>query len=259
MIWLVIIYLVFFASFYFFQGFFFFQSVKLPADYKFLFKQPFKEVQIKWDSTTVYDVVQFETATDRPKGVVLYFHGNKENINHYESHSSDFTNNGYECWMVDYPGYGKSTGKITEEALKEQAQMLYRMAKAKFGQDSIVIYGKSLGTGIAAYLASKVESKMLVLETPYYNMESLARHYSWVLPVNWLLKVNFKTNEYISICNQPIVIFHGTNDGTVPYSNASRLKNDLKKGDRFVAIENGTHNDLSTFKLYKDVLDSLLK
>ncbi len=259
MIWLIIIYLVFLLSFYFFQGYFFFQSVKLPANYVFQFKQPFKEVQVKWDNETTYDVVQFQTNVEKPKGVVLYFHGNKENINHYESHSDDFTKNGYECWMVDFPGYGKSTGKLTEESLKEQAQMLYKMARSKFGKDSIIIYGKSLGTGVAAYLASKVESKMLILETPYYNMESLSRHYTWVLPVSRLLKVNLKTNEYISICNEPIVIFHGTSDGTVPYSNAKRLENELKKGDRFVTIENGTHNNLPTFKLYHEVLDSLLK
>ncbi len=100
---------------------------------------------------------------------------------------------------------------------------------------------------------------MLILETPYYSMESLAKHYAPIWPVSWLLKVNFKTYEYISVCNEPIAIFHGTSDGTVPYSNAKRLQNELKKGDRFVSIENGTHNDLPTFKIYHEVLDSLLK
>ncbi len=153
MYWIIGIFVAVLIGFYFLQGLFFFQSTKLPADYTFKFKQPFKEVQIKWDNETVYDVVQFETKSEKAKGVVLYFHGNKENINHYENYSDNFTKNGYECWMVDYPSYGKSTGKLTEESLKEQAQMLYKMAKSKYGKDSIIIYGKSLGTGIAAYLA----------------------------------------------------------------------------------------------------------
>ncbi len=67
----------------------------------------------------------------------------------------NFTSHGYEVWITDYPGYGKTTGKLTEENLYMQAKEVYKLANSKFGKDNIIVYGKSLGSGIASYLASK--------------------------------------------------------------------------------------------------------
>ena len=82
------------------------------------------------------------------RGVVLYFHGNKKNIGWYAKYAENFTRHGYEVWMIDYPGYGKSTGRFTENDLYDYALALYKMAKFQFGGDNIIIYGKSMGTGI---------------------------------------------------------------------------------------------------------------
>ena len=101
------------------------------------------------------NIVQFFTKDSMPKGVVLYFHGNRDNVNRYARYAANFTKHGYEIWMTDYPGYGKTTGKLTEEKLYIQAKEVYKLANSKFGKDSIIVYGKSLGSGIASYLASK--------------------------------------------------------------------------------------------------------
>ena len=71
--------------------------------------------------------------------------------------------------MIDYPGFGKSTGVFSEQLLYDWALTLYKLARAYYSPDSIIIYGKSMGTGIAAQLASIRDCRHLILETPYYD------------------------------------------------------------------------------------------
>ena len=211
--WIVIIYIFLLAAFYFFQHLFFFHPQSLPADYGFHFKEKFKEQPIRPDANTITDIVQFLPA-DSAKGVVLYFHGNRDNMERYAKYSDIFTQHGYECWMIDYPGFGKSTGKLTTESMKLQAMQLYLLARSRFKREHIIIYGKSMGTGPASYLASTRDCRLLVLETPYYSLSSVASGFVPFLPVNWLIKVNFNNGEYLPNVAAPIVAFHGTDDGT---------------------------------------------
>ncbi len=103
----------------------------------------------------------------------------------------NFTRNKYEVWMMDYPGFGKSTGKLTEQIMYDDAATLYQMARARFSKDSIIIYGKSLGTGVASQLASVKDCKRLILETPYYSIEALMKHYAFIYPVSLMAKYHF--------------------------------------------------------------------
>ncbi len=141
--------------------------VSLAPGYSYNFKEPFREVNIPFDTNANINIIQFSTPAPSPKGVVLYFHGNRDNISWYAvKFVPNFTKNGYEVWMIDYPGFGKSTGPCTEPRLYEYANQLYLLASAHFMPDSISIYGKSFGSGIAAWLASRKTCKQLVLETP---------------------------------------------------------------------------------------------
>lgn len=211
------------------------------------------------DAETRFNMVQFTVPDSLRKGIVLYFHGNKENINRYARFADWFTQNGYEVWMPDYPGFGKSTGELTEDILYEEAMVFYKMARARYEPSQIVIYGKSLGTGIASQLASVRDCKYLLLETPYYSFTSLARRYGgWIFPLNRLMHLKMPTHEYLAKITAPIVIFHGTDDGVIPYRNAKRLQEFLKPGDRFITIEGGSHNDLGEFPVVRNMLDSLL-
>jgi pimeloyl-ACP methyl ester carboxylesterase len=161
--------------------------------------------------------------------------------------------------MIDYPGFGKSTGKFTEQNLYEWAGQLYRFANSKFSADNIIIYGKSMGTGIATHLASLQPCKRLILETPYYDYPSVIRHYLPIYPVDWMIHYKIPTWRYIQNVKAPVTIFHGTEDKIITYSNAEGLKQFLKAGDEFVSIKDGEHNDLFKFRETIDKLDSLLK
>ncbi|HVU56716.1 MAG TPA: alpha/beta fold hydrolase, partial [Puia sp.] len=255
---LILLYCIIGIAFYYLQERILFHPVAVDMHAPYHFDQPFNEVDIPYNKETNIDVIQFTTA-DTPRGVVLYFHGNKDNVTHYATFASDFTTNGYEIWMMDYPGYGKSTGKFSEENLYAQALVLYKLARSKWRPDQIIIYGKSLGTGVAAQLADVRDCRRLILECPYYSMTSLVRHYMPIWPVGSMLHFKFPTWQHLPQVTAPITIFHGASDGVVPYSNASRLKPLLKKGDEFITIDGGGHNDLHDHQEFKSHLGKLLE
>ena len=156
--------------------------------------------------------------------------------------------------------FGKSTGNFNEAIVYEEALQVYKMVRAAgYVPDSIIIYGKSLGTGVAAQLASVRDCKRLILESPYYSISNLAEHYCWMYPVDWMLRYKMPTNEYLKKVTAPVTIFHGTDDNTIPFGNAEKLQKEVfKKGDELIPIKGGHHNDLNDFSLMKKKLDSLL-
>ncbi|MFM9911041.1 MAG: alpha/beta hydrolase [Chitinophagaceae bacterium] len=242
-----------------FQDKLLFQSTQLPSTYVYQFKEPHKELVIRLNEKDNLSIVQFfPVDRSKIKGVILYFHGNKENINHYAEFVPQFTKYGYEVWMMDYPGYGKSTGVVKEDRFYSDAFLLYKMAVQKFSSEKVVVYGKSLGTGVAAELASHVSCHQLILETPYYSISSLVSAYFPVYPAESMVQYKFPLYEYLQQVQEPVTIFHGTADEVIPYENARQLISLLKSNDDFVTIEKGTHHNLSSFTLYQHKLDSLL-
>ncbi|HSC40276.1 MAG TPA: alpha/beta fold hydrolase [Chitinophagaceae bacterium] len=242
-----------------------YHPVSLPRDYTYDFKEPFKEVNIPYDSGASINIIQFKVPARSgdtpaaPKGVVLYLHGNRNNIAWYEPYVANFTKNGYEVWMMDYAGYGKSTGPVSEQRLYDYATQLYKLAHVHFAADSIIIYGKSLGTGIATWLASHNACKQLILETPYYSMTSLARYYFPIYPVGRMIHCKIPSYEYLQKVRAHVTILHGSADWIIPHRNARRLTPFLKPTDEFITIPGGSHNDLNDFPLFHRKLDSLLR
>jgi uncharacterized protein len=236
-----------------------FHPTPLSTGYKFSFQQPNREYLIPLTEDSRLSFVRFfPTDTQHVKGVVLYFHGNRENINRYARFAGDFTAAGYEVWMMDYPGYGKSTGALTEERLYSDADQIYRMAAKRISSDSILIYGKSLGTGIASELASRRNCKRLLLETPYYSMPALAMFHFPIFPAKRMLRYQLPTYACLPQVKAPVTIFQGTKDRIIPYRHAKRLLPLLKPGDEFVTIEMGSHNNLADFPYYHMKLRALL-
>lgn len=256
---IVIIYLAGGVALYFLQDVILFHPVSLKRTHQYDFPQPHKDISIPINEKDTLNLIDFSSTGPAARGVVLYFHGNKRNISWYAKYIPYFTRHGYEVLMIDYPGYGKSTGKLTEEKLYDWALQAYSIAIKKFAADSIIIYGKSMGTGIAAQLASIKECKKLILETPYYDFPSVIGHYLPIYPVRWMIHYNLPTHEYISRINVPITIFQGTKDRLVTYSNAKRLIPLLKKSDEFVTIKGGGHNNLYQYREVVNKLDSLLQ
>ncbi|ULQ52678.1 alpha/beta hydrolase [Flavihumibacter fluvii] len=258
----ILLYAVAGIAIYYLQDQFLFHPETLLKKASFGFTMPHKEVNIPFDASSNLNIVQFKLDTNnyqKPKGVVLYFHGNRKNISWYAKYVPAFTHAGYEVWMIDYPGFGKSTGPLTEERLYAYSEQLYKLAHATFAADSIIVYGKSMGTGIAAELAARYTTKLLVLETPYYSIRSLVKRYLPIYPVDRLIHFELPTYKHLQNVTEPVVIFQGTDDGVVPFKNAIKLQPLLKAGDQFVTIEGGSHNDIPTYPVYQKKIDSLLR
>ena len=245
-------------AFYYLQEKLLFHPVPVSENTAWQFTQPFTEANIMVDAQTKFNIVQFTVADSLKKGVVLYFHGNRENVNHYAEFAVNFTRNHYEVWMPDYPGFGKSTGNLSEQVMYDEALQVYKLARTKYTPQQIIIYGRSLGSGIAAHLAAERDCKKLLLETPYYSFTSMVKVLFWMYPVDRLLHYKLPTHQYLPRVTAPVSIFHGTDDKVITYRNAGRLKEILKPADEFITIPGGSHNDLNTFPLMQKKLDSLL-
>ena len=254
----IAVYVVFGTGLYFFQDKILFHPQKLSAQHIYNFQAPFKEINLPVNKEKNLSIVQFTVPDPVCKGIVLYFHGNRKNIERYAPYAINFTKNNYEVWMIDYPGFGKSTGKRSEQIMYDDAATFYQMARARFSKDSIIIYGKSLGTGIAAQLASVKDCKRLILETPYYSIDALIRHYAFIYPVSWMTKYHLPTYHYIEKIEAPITMFHGTNDEVIPYNHSVKLVKENPDA-KLINIEKGKHNNLNDSPFFHQQLDSLLQ
>jgi uncharacterized protein len=250
------------ALFFSYQHLLFFKPKALDANHVLTFPVRLKYTTstISFDENTQIDVVKFkqDDTTTAAKGVVLFFHGNRYNVEHYGPYAAYFTRNGYEVWMPDYPGFGRSTGEIEAGVLEELSLQLYKMARVQYSPDSIVLYGKSLGTGVASYLASERDCRHLMLETPYYSMSSLAQSYAWFMPVPLLIRFNLTTGEYFREITAPITVIAAGNDELIPLQNTLRLLPNMKSKDAFYVIRNANHNGLPGFDQYQRVVDSVM-
>lgn len=255
----IVIYCMIGIGLYYLQEKILFHPTTINSDSAYHFSEPFTEENIFWDAQTKFNLVRFSVPDSLKKGLVIYFHGNRDNITRYALFAKNFTKNGYEVWMPDYPGFGKSTGELTEQILYDEALQVYKMARIQYQPEQIILYGKSIGTGIAAELASVRDCKRLILETPYYSITSLTRTLAWMYPLELLLHFSFPTHTYLSKVTAPISIFQGTADFVVPYFNAKRLQKKLKPRDEFITLIGGSHHNLNTFPLMQKKLDSLLQ
>lgn len=235
---------------------FIFKPEKLPADYVYKLATPHKEFNLPLNDTNRINALLLEADTAR--GIIIYFHGNAGNITTHIKQTPLFIRHHYDILMMDYPGFGKSTGPDTEQDLYKDALFMYQLAKKYFVPDSIIIYGQSLGTAMASYVASRRDCKALILESPFYSMDALARHYFPIYSIKKLLDYHFPVYHFIQRTSAPVYIFHGTRDKVIPFSQSKRLASLLGDDDQFIPVPDANHNNLYTQPTYQHVMDSLL-
>lgn len=248
---LAILYILLTVSAYFFQERLIFFPQKMPLNHRFDFCQNFEEFNLTAKDGAILNAVHIKR--DSALGVVLYFHGNSGNISHLNHVANLFDRKGYDAILVDYRTYGKSTGTLNEQALKEDAQLFYDHALTQYDEDSLILYGRSFGTGIASGLAADNHPQKLVLESPFYSAVSLGKHRFPILPVGWLARFRFPSHEYLQNVDCPVYIFHGTEDRVIPYKFAERLYDAIPDSvdKSFYRIEGGGHNYLQDFEPFK--------
>ncbi len=244
--------------FYRFQDRIFFQGTVLPKDYVFTFNQNFEEYSIPTEDGEVLNALLFKSP-GTSKGLILYFHGNRDNLQRWGQYAVDFTQLGYDILMMDYRGYGKSTGTPTEKNLYADADVVLRWSKRNLLHDRIIIYGRSLGSVVASQLATVYEPDMLILETPFDEISGAV-----YVPLKFIvrifpLKYAFSNKDFLPKITCKKVLIHGTDDWVVPLGSALRLKPLLSKDDQFVIIEGGGHRNLREFEAFHKTLIETLR
>lgn len=247
---------------YFHQEKMLFQKALLPDDYTFSFEEPFEELFLDVEKDVSINALYFHAK--KPKGVVIYFHGRGGNLaKNWGRVSKEFTSRGYDFFIMDYRGFGKSRGKLSEQGLFDDADYCYRYLAARIPEDQIIVYGRSLGTGIATYVASRHHPKNLILESPYFSILDLTPKQLPYLPrflACALLKYHFRTDQWITQVKSPIHIFHGTEDELVPFDSSLRLLKLIREKQNafLIRIENGKHNHLRLHPTYQKALNQIL-
>ena len=241
---------------YFFQDYIVFKPEKLPSDFQFAYEDlDFEEYSLEIKRGVVINGLHFKA--ERPRGVVFYLKGNSKSIKGWGKFAVDFIRNGYDVIMVDYRGFGKSTGRRTHKEIKEDLQLIYNKIKEKVPERFIVLYGRSLGSGFATKLASVNNPKLLILDAPYFSMSHIAGRYLPFMPVSWLLRFPIPTYKWIKYVKCPIRIIHGTNDKLIPFSSSVKLSKINDKKLRLYPIIGGGHNNLHNFESYHQYLDEI--
>lgn len=169
----------------------------------------------------------FPSGDAQAKGLIAYLHGNRGNQYECRFQVDIFLKQGYDVAVLDYRSYGGSKGPITEEKLLDDALLWYDdLIDRGYNQENIIVWGRSFGTGLAAYIASRKTPAKLVLETPYYSLEETTRANSlvaWAMP-SFLFRLRFPTYTYQPNTITEVHLIHGDADEKISYNSSQRLK-----------------------------------
>ncbi len=219
-----------------------------------------------------FESVSFET-TDRVKlsgwfvpsesasGVILFCHGNAGNISHRLESIQIFHRLGLDVFIFDYRGYGQSEGKPTEQGTYKDAEAAwwYLIEERQVNPEELIVFGRSLGGGVASWLAQSYTPGVLILESTFTSLPDVATTVYPYLPVRLLLRFEYNTAEYLGGVNCPVLIVHSRDDEIMPFSHGCQLFEMAKEPRRFLEIT-GTHNEgfITSGKRYEEGLKAFI-
>jgi fermentation-respiration switch protein FrsA (DUF1100 family) len=179
--------------------------------------------------------------------VVLYFHGNGDFLAGFFGRFRELIADGTGIVAVSYRGYAGSGGSPSEQGLLRDAAAAYGFATERYGAERIVAWGFSLGTGVAVALAAEQPVGRLILEAPFTSIVDVAAPLFWYMPVRWLMRDPFRSDERIARVRVPLLVMHGTNDPVIPIRLGERLFALAHEPKRFIAFPGGGHENLGDF------------
>ena len=242
------------ALVYFSQEKLIFMPLPLKADHQFNIPDA-EEVKIP---VTGAELSALHLRLPNPKGVVFFLHGNGGNLQTWLTGVDFYRRVNYDLFMIDYRGYGKSSGQIESEAqLHEDMRIAWNKIAPLYAGKKLVVYGRSLGTGLAAKLSSDVHPDLTVLVSPFESLKAMGdAHYPW-LP-GLVNRYPMRSDEWLPKIKGPIVIEHGDMDTLIALSHGERLKK-LREGIELIVVNGAGHNDIHKFQKYLDTLSDRLK
>ncbi len=248
-----VVYLLACVGLYFFQDLIIFRPQPLPEDHHF---RTGMEVEIPVEGELSINALWIREA--RSKGVILYLHGNRGSNRRCLRQTRGMQGHGYDIFMPDYRGYGKSDGAIySEEQMHADIQKVYAYLKQHYSESQIIVLGYSLGTGMATYLTAHNNPQQLVLVAPYLSMVNLKNRWAPFIP-NFLVKYPLKSEDWIDQIEQPITLFHGTEDQVIPYDSSEGLLRLNQQGNKLITLQGEGHRGALFNPIFKRQLALIL-
>ena len=196
------------------------------------------------------------------KGTLLFFHGNAGNISHRLESIAIFHDLGLNVFIIDYRGYGQSEGEVSEQGTYRDAEAawIYLTQTRGFNAKQIVIFGRSLGASIAAWLASRHSPAALIIESGFSSVTSMGKRFYPFLPADLLTSFEYDTRSYVGNISCPVLVAHSRNDDIVPYEEGRKIFDAAPEAKQFLEMRGG-HNDgfLVSGPTYVDGLRSFIR
>lgn len=254
---IILIYAAVLLLAYLVQEKFIFKPEKLHANFKYKFNYPFKELFFDVEPGVRINGLHFYVK--EPKGLILYFHGNSRSIKGWAKYARDFFRYQYDVVLVDYRGFGKSTGKRSEHEMLLDMQFVYNTLLKECDEHHLIVYGRSLGSGFATKIASENKPRYLILDSPYYSFLKVAERFLPILPNRWILRYHLRTDLWIRKVNCHTYIIHGTRDWLIPIKQSENLHKISPHKITLIRIHGGRHNNLPTFPEYHNFIRDILQ
>lgn len=192
------------------------------------------------------DLVAWFAPPQRKDGkIIVLFHGNAGNLAGRGIKARYFIDRGYGCLLCEYRGFGGNPGRPTEQGLYADGR-----AALKWLEDNgyipaqFVIYGESIGTGVAVQLASEMQPRHLVLEAPFASAVEIAKRSYPILPVDYMMHDRYDNIAKIGKVYSSLLVVHGDEDPVIPIDSGKRLFDAAKHPKEFCSIAGGGHSDL---------------
>jgi uncharacterized protein len=231
-----------------------FQPLPLPQSYPFAYGSDVREVSVEVPGARLNAL---HLTLPRPRGVVFFLHGNAGNLASWFTNADFYRRANMDLFMLDYRGYGKSTGRIESEAqLRDDVRAAWRAIAPRYAGLPRVIYGRSLGTALAAGLAAEVQPELTILVSPYRSMQAMAgEHYPWVPGV--ALRYPLRTEDDAARIHGKVWLVHGEQDSLIDVRHSEAIRERVPQA-RLLRIPGASHNDLQRFDAYTDALRDML-
>lgn len=198
---------------------------------------------------------------EEARGSVIFLHGNAGNISHRMESIRFFHDLGLNVLIFDYRGYGQSEGRPSEQGTYKDAMAAwsYLTEVRNLPADRIVLFGRSLGSGVAAWLGREVKPAGLMLESTFTSLVDIAREIYPLLPVRQLMTIRYPVIEHIEYIRVPVLVAHSPQDEIIPYRFGRKVFEAANEPKQWLEMRGG-HNDgfIITGKAYQDAYDTFL-
>jgi len=247
-------YLALLTMVYFRQESLIFHPVPLAADFHF----SLPGVREETVAVAGAEMSALHLRLPHPDGVVFFLHGNSGNLQSWFTSVDFYRRTNFDLFILDYRGYGKSTGTIESEAqLHADVRAAWDRIAPQYAGGKRVIYGRSLGTGLAARLAAEVQPDLTVLVSPYASLAEMGKlRFPW-LP-QFINRYSMRTDLWLPLIKRPVLIMHGDRDDLIPLQQGERLKQ-IRGASDLLVVKGAGHNDIHQFPAYLDGLAERLR